>query len=404
VGGPLTSAKYVIYANIEIDGVVEEPDVIGALFGQTEGLLGEDLDLRELQKNGRIGRIRVKLEIRNGKSRGTIVVPSNLDRVETAIIAATIESVDKVGPCDAKIRVTRIEDLRVKKRKWIVERAKEILRRWELESMPETRKIVEEVMKAVRAPEVIKWGPEKLPAGPDIDKSDTIIIVEGRADVVNLVKHGHRNVIALEGVSIPKSIIELCKQKTAIAFVDGDRGGELILRSLLRVADVDYVARAPQGKEVEELTAKEIAKALRNKVPAKEYLEALEKGEMKEEVMAPVPEGIVKGIIEGIPEHVIGLIDELQGTLEGVFYDENWKVLKRVAVRDLVDAITNTDSVYAIIFDGVITQRVVDQAFKKGIKIIVAARIGEVPRIPEGIKLLTFDEVKSALSLLKESQ
>ena len=403
MGGSLTSAKYVIYANIEIDGVVEEPDVIGALFGQTEGLLGEELDLRELQKNGRIGRIRVKLEIRNGKSHGTIIVPSNLDRVETAIIAAIIESVDKVGPCDARIRVTKIEDLRVKKRKWIIERAKEILRRWELESMPETRKIIEEVMKAIRAPEIIKWGPEKLPAGPDIDRSDTIIIVEGRADVVNLIRHGYLNAIALEGVSIPKSIIELCKQKTAIAFVDGDRGGELILRSLLRVADVDYVARAPPGKEVEELTAKEIAKALRNKTPAKEYLEMLEKGEAREEVKVTVAEEVTKEIAKEVPDHVIDLIEELQGTLEGVLYDKNWNILRRVAVRDLVDAITNADSIYAIVFDGVITQRVVDQAFKKDVRIIVAARIGEVPRVPEGIKLLTFDELKSMQKVLRKS-
>jgi len=404
VGGSLVSAKYVIYANIEVDGVVEEPDVIGALFGQTEGLLGEELDLRELQKNGRIGRIRVKLEIRNGKSHGTIVVPSNLDRVETAIIAATIESVDKVGPCDARIRITKIEDMRVKKRKWIIERAKEILKRWELESMPETRKIIEEVMRAVRVPEVVKWGPEKLPAGPDIDKSDVVIIVEGRADVINLVRHGYRNVIALEGVSIPKSIIELCKQKTAIAFVDGDRGGELILKSLLRVANVDYVARAPPGKEVEELTSKEIAKALRNKTPAKEYLEMLERGEAREEVKVSVTEGIPREVVEEVPRHVADLVEELQGTLEGVLYDKEWKVLKRVAVRDLIDAITNTDSVYAVVFDGVITQRVVDQAFKKGVGVLIAARIGEVPRVPESVKLLTFDELKPVQGQPKRSR
>ena len=392
MGSSSSTTKYVIYATIEVDGVVEEPDVIGAIFGQTEGLLGEELDLRELQKNGRIGRIRVKLEIRDGKSHGTIVVPSNLDRVETAIIAAVLESVDKVGPCDAKIRVTKIEDMRVRKRKWIVERAKEILRQWEMETMPETRRIIEEVMKAVRAPEVVKWGPERLPAGPDVDRSDTVIIVEGRADVVNLVKHGYRNVVALEGVSIPRSIIELCKQKTAIAFVDGDRGGELILRGLLRVADVDYVARAPPGKEVEELTAKEIAKALRNKVPAREYLESLERGEAKpaEEARPPAKP------VEGVPEDVVSVIDELQGTLEAVLYDEGWRVVKRVPVRDLVEALSDAEGVSAVVFDGIITQRIVDQASKKGIRTLIAARVGEVVRVPEGIRMLTFDELRAA--------
>ena len=48
------SSKYIIHANIDIEGVVDRPDVIGAIFGQTEGLLGADLELRELQKSGRI--------------------------------------------------------------------------------------------------------------------------------------------------------------------------------------------------------------------------------------------------------------------------------------------------------------------------------------------------------------
>ena len=46
-------------ANFEIEGVVEKPDVIGAVFGQTEGLFGPELELRELQKSGRIGRIEI---------------------------------------------------------------------------------------------------------------------------------------------------------------------------------------------------------------------------------------------------------------------------------------------------------------------------------------------------------
>ena len=52
------SAKYIVHSSINIDGVVDRPDVIGAIFGQTEGLLGADLELRELQRSGRIGRTR----------------------------------------------------------------------------------------------------------------------------------------------------------------------------------------------------------------------------------------------------------------------------------------------------------------------------------------------------------
>ncbi len=406
MGGLSTTAKYIIHATIEIDGIVEKPDVIGALFGQTEGLLGEELDLRELQKTGRIGRIKVKLENKGGKSIGSVTIPSNLDRVETAIIAAAIESVDKVGPYNAKITVTKIEDIREKKRKWIIERAKELLRRWEKTAV-ETKEITEEVLKAVRVAEITKWGPEQLPAGPAVDGSDTVIVVEGRADVINLLKHGYKNVIAVEGVSIPKSLVELSKRKTLIAFVDGDRGGELILRELMRKADIDYVARAPPGREVEELTGKEIAKALKSRIPAEEYMETLEKERgkpptPKEKVEAkpapttpPVEEGeiIPPEPAAQVPKQVLQLTKELEGTLEAVLFDENWQPLKRTAVRDLVQTIKDSDGVYAVVFDGIITQRIVDAAFEKGIRLLIAARIGEVLKKPEDVTLATFDTI-----------
>ena len=96
----IDTLKYVIYANVKINGLVEKPDVVGAIFGQTEGLLGEELDLRELQKNGRIGRIHVNLEEKKGMTTGEIRVPSSLDMVETCIIAGALETVDRVMKCN----------------------------------------------------------------------------------------------------------------------------------------------------------------------------------------------------------------------------------------------------------------------------------------------------------------
>jgi DNA primase len=55
------TSKYTIYARFDADGTVEKPDVIGAVFGQSEGLLGPDMELRELQKTGRVGRIDVEM-------------------------------------------------------------------------------------------------------------------------------------------------------------------------------------------------------------------------------------------------------------------------------------------------------------------------------------------------------
>jgi len=372
---PIDTTKYLIHAEIVADGVVEKPDVVGAIFGQTEGLLGDDLDLRELQKTGRIGRIEVKIESRGGKSYGEIRIPSSLDKVETALLAAALETIERVGPCSAKIRVKKIEDVRANKRKKIVERAKEILRELFEEPEIESEKMVEMVREAIRAEEIIEYGEDKLPAGPAIDESDAIIIVEGRADVLNLLKHGIKNVIAVEGTNIPKTIIELCKKKTVTAFLDGDRGGDLILKELLQVADIDYVARAPEGKSVEDLTHKEIIKALRNKVPVEQLQVAKIK---KEDVMAV------------FKKHK----EEVEGKLIARLLDKNFEVIKEVPVRDLVRTLkTENTKTASIVFDGVITQRLIDVAAKKEISYLVGVRLGNVVKIPTSVKIITFDKL-----------
>ena len=122
------SIKYNIYAKINLTGMAERPDVIGAVFGQTEGLLGPNLELRELQKAWRIGRIEVQLESKNGKSRGTILIPSSMSKSETALVAAAVETIYRVGPSESKIHVESIKDVRSTKRDYIMNRAKELLK------------------------------------------------------------------------------------------------------------------------------------------------------------------------------------------------------------------------------------------------------------------------------------
>ncbi|MEM3362248.1 MAG: DNA primase DnaG [Candidatus Anstonellaceae archaeon] len=273
----IDTVKYIVHASCEIDGLVEKPDVVGAIFGQTEGLLGDELDLRELQKNGRIGRIVVELQPRGGKSIGIIKLPSSLDMVETSILAAALEVVDRVGPCEAKIKVDKIEDTRNLKRNAVIERAKELLKTLLTTEIPDSREISEQVREEVKTAELSYFGPDRLPAGPNIEQYDSIILVEGRADVLNLLKNDITNVVAIGGANVPKSIIELTKEKEITVFLDGDRGGDIILAELSRLGEIDYVARAPTGKEVEELTRKEIIKCLRAKVPFEQRMVFSEK-------------------------------------------------------------------------------------------------------------------------------
>ena len=400
-----TTTKYLIRARIEIDGIVDKPDVVGAIFGQTEGLLGKELDLRELQKTGRIGRIHVQLNSKGGRSTGIIVIPSSLSMVETAILAAVIETVDRVGPCTAKVYVEKIEDMREAKRKKVIQRAVEILRKWSMEVSPESQEITEAVMRVFQTSQITKYGSEGLPAGPNIDKADTIIIVEGRADVLNLLKHGFNNVIAVEGTSIPKTIIDLSREKTAVAFVDGDRGGELILRELLQVADVDFVARAPPGKEVEELTHKEIIKSLRNKVPVEQAAaqlipsKSVPQAQMEhKEPPAKTEHKHIKKVTQKavtlpIPKELVDVVKTLQGTSEAVILNDNNKEIQRVPVSSLTDTLKESENVHTLIFDGIVTQRLVDVAAGANIKIIVGARKGQLTKIPYGLKIYSFNEV-----------
>jgi len=267
------TTKYIIHSKINADGVIERPDIVGAIFGQTEGLLGADLDLRDLQKTGRIGRIEVLVTAKGGKTKGNIFVPSSLDKVETSILAASLETIDRVGPCSAKIEVSQVEDVRAVKRKKIIERAKLIFTKMFDETVPESQELADEVRQSVRVDELTYYGKSKIPCGPNVLNSDAIIIVEGRADILNLLRYGIKNTICVGGTNIPPEVADLTKKKTVTAFTDGDRGGELIVRELLQVADIDYVARAPDGKCVEDLVQKEIIRALRRKVPVEQIIE-----------------------------------------------------------------------------------------------------------------------------------
>ncbi len=372
--------KYVIRARFEIDGVVEKPDVIGAVFGQTEGLFGPDLDLRELQKSGRIGRIEIELQSKRDKTTGKILIPTSLDRVSTAIIAASLETINRVGPCAAKVILEKIEDVREAKRRTIIERAKEILRKWTIETLPSTEEIYREVAETLRWAKVEKYGPEELSAGPEIDSAKEIIIVEGRADVINLLKCGIQNVIAVEGAKIPETIIKLCKEKEATALLDGDRGGDLILKELLQVTSIRYVARAPSGKEVEELTCKEIFDALERKVPVEELFKR--RGRV--------------GIAVAVPKKVAEIVKELEGTLEAVLLNDKMEEIAKLPVSELAEKLQQMDGVDTIVFDGVITQRLVDIALDKKVKCLVAARISDVVKRPLNLQLITFNEIRAS--------
>ncbi|CCQ36514.1 DNA primase DnaG [Natronomonas moolapensis 8.8.11] len=263
------TAKYLVHADITAEGIVERSDVVGAVFGQTEGLLGDELDLRELQDSSKVGRIDVEIDSQNGQSFGRITIATSLDRVETAILGAALETIDRVGPCRSTIEVRKIEDVRAARRRQVVERAKVLFGSAFDESIRSSSDLVEEVRQAVRIEDITEY--EELPAGPRVADSDAIIVVEGRSDVLTLLQYGIKNAVAVEGTNVPEQIAELTESRTVTAFLDGDRGGELIRRELAQVGDIDYVARAPEDRSVEDLDRHEVMTALREKVPYERF-------------------------------------------------------------------------------------------------------------------------------------
>lgn len=266
------TAKYLVHTDITAEGIVERSDVVGAVFGQTEGLLGDELDLRELQDSSKVGRIDVEIDSQNGQSFGRITIATSLDRVETAILGAALETIDRVGPCRSTIEVRKIEDVRAAKRREVVERAKALLGSAFDESMRSSSDLVREVREAVRVEDITEY--EGLPAGPRVADSDAIVVVEGRSDVLTLLQYGIKNAVAVEGTNVPERIAELTESRTVTAFLDGDRGGELIRKELAQVGDIDYVARAPEGRSVEDLARHEAMAALREKIPYERFEEA----------------------------------------------------------------------------------------------------------------------------------
>jgi len=401
-----STTKYLIQAKMEADGIVEKPDVVGAIFGQTEGLLGDELDLRDLQKSGRIGRIEVEVVSKKGKSEGTILIPSSLDQVETAILASSLETIDRVGPCKARIEIEKVEDVRVTKRNKIVGRAKDLLGKMLEESKATALDLTEQVRQSVQVSEIVNYGQERLPAGPNVSDSDAIIVVEGRADVLNLLKSGVKNAIAVEGTNIPKTIQDLSREKVLTAFVDGDRGGELILRELLQVAEVDFIARAPRGREVEELTQKQIMKCLRNKIPAEQFVEMyglaiphekppevkvavppveIKKEEVKVEVQPEIPKKLSSKL-----EKYKDILSSLSGSSRAKLLNEKDDVTIEVSVRDLVETLKgDTKEAKALVFDGIITQRILDIAEEIGMSAVVGTKMGNVVKQPTSVEVWT---------------
>ncbi|MFC6990747.1 DNA primase DnaG [Haladaptatus sp. GCM10025707] len=433
------SAKYLIHADITADGVVERSDVVGAIFGQTEGLLGDDLDLRDLQNSSKVGRIDVSIDSERGNSFGNITIASSLDKVETAILAAALETIDRVGPCRSTVEVANIEDVRAAKRRRVVDRAKDLIVSAFDDSVLSSEELIEEVRRSIRVEDITEY--EGLPAGPRVEDSDAIIVVEGRADVLTLLKYGIKNAIAVEGTNVPEAVAKLTKRKTVTAFLDGDRGGELILKELSQVGDLDFVAFAPSGLSVEDLDRHEVMAALREKVPYDEVTNAAaareaiaatdgsarpappeaggtvleepdvavesdaEADESEQEASEDVAETDETSDGEASddadeprpePETLLGHVKAVIGDETGLvrLLDDDFKSVSDAPAANAFDLLKDADvPPHAVVLDGELGQKVLDVAAQRGVEQIVTKSEGEFVKKPAAVRIRTADQL-----------
>jgi DNA primase len=420
------TAKYRITAMIAADGVVERSDVVGAVYGQTEGLLGDELDLRSLQRSAKVSRLHVEIESENGQSVGTLELGSRLDKPETAILAAALETIDQIGPCSATVGVEAIDDVRTAERREVATRAKELLATGFQDGL-DPEDIIAEVRESARTETITTY--EGLPAGSGVATGDAIVVVEGRADVRRLLSVGIKNAIAVEGTDVPDAVATLSRDRTTTALLDGDRGGKLLLRELRQVADVDYVALVPEGRSVENLDRQEVRDALRGKTPvgslpppgdpvsetptpedddtpASEVDHGTgsggrETGEADDGIEADIDaesggpeeetpdEDTAGDAPETLAEHVVAVRDT--GTIR--LFDAGHDLLRERPMEDAFDAIEGADPVpTTVVLDGTLTQRLLDVASQRGVGQVIARGTGEFAKQPTDVRVRLTEE------------
>lgn len=367
--------KYHVKMKFEVDGIVEKADIIGAVFGQTEGLLGPEMNLNELQKVSKVGRIEVNVETKTNKTLGDALIPMSTDISTAALIAAAVESIDKVGPFQAKFTLAAIEDIREIKKKIIVDRAKKIVQDWATKTMSESEEMLKDVYDATKPGKLTTFGKEQLACGSGVFESDWIILVEGRADVINLLRASFDNAIAIEGARIAEPVVKLCKEKKrVVAFLDGDRAGDLILKELEGAVKIDKTVRAPSGREVEELTPVEIVDLLKDVA----------------QTMKIMQKSI--GDTDNFASKVREFFPEINETLEAVAFDNTMNQMFRVPVSELVQKLQIEQGAKYLVLDGIITQRLVDACSKAGVQYVVGHRMADLKKDQE-LTLRTFNEL-----------
>lgn len=391
--------KYQIRANIKVNGTVQRKDIIGAIMGQTEGLLGDELELRKLQRTARIGHVDVEMETKNGKVHGTITIPSSMDNVETAIIGSALETIDRIGPCNSIIKVVEISDIRATKRSAVVDRAKELLLSLVNSGEAASKTVIEEVRSVLTTGTATSF--HGLTCGPNVESSSSLIIVEGRNDVRNLLNCGLKNAISADGSgNIKQELIDLANSKESVTVaIDGDRGGEMLFLQLYDTMKVDHVAQAPVGQEWELLPQKTVTMRLQKKVDAVKFKHQIDNKEAKDNEKfggekdkdwdKDMDEEFSTEEVELAPADIQELFDMAEdlGKNKAVIRFADGTYSEQIGPSKLEAAMTESEAAEAVIFNGPVTGKVLDYINQSNASTLIGTKEGKDFKAPEGVKI-----------------
>ena len=308
-----------------------------------------------------------------------------MDNVETAIIGSALETIDRIGPCQAKITVIEISDVRATKRTAVVDRAKELLLALVNSGEAASKTVVEEVRSVLTVGTATNF--HGLTCGPNVESSDSLIIVEGRNDVINLLNCGVKNAISADGAgNIKQELIDLANGKQSVTLaIDGDRGGEMLFRQLHAILKIDFVAQAPVGQEWELLPQKTITKSLSMKVDAEKFAKTMEAQDKEDEEkhggnndewveeMSDVYETeIAPAEIQEMFDHQDGL-----GKNKAMFVLSDGTVSEEMGAGSIAKSAAESEGVQALIINGPISDRIQEIASEASITTVVGTKPGK---------------------------
>jgi len=383
--------KYLVKADFKVNGNVQRKDIIGAIMGQTEGLLGDELELRKLQRTARIGHVDVEMDSKGGKVSGVILIPSSMDNVETAIIASSLETIDRVGPCQAKITVSEIQDVRSTKRNIVIDRAKSLLLEMVNTGDAASKTVIEEVRSVLTVGTATNF--HGLTCGPNIESSDSLIIVEGRNDVRNLLNFGVKNAISCDGAgNIKQELIDLANAKeNVILAIDGDRGGEMLFRQLNETLKIDFVAQAPVGQEWELLPQKTATKCLSQKIEAAKFAAKLPEEEPgnadKDAWIDEMEEQTAPAEVQEYFDH----LEELKAN-NAIFINADGSVTEAVGASKISSAASDADGALVMVINGAVSDRILDIASEASIETVVGTKEGKGFKARDDVKAWLADK------------